>query len=44
MEYTYGTEWVLIKLVYACFTGEFQLNKIGAFSIWFSFVEGLRND
>jgi len=23
MEYTHGTKWVLIKLVDACFTGEF---------------------
>ena len=44
MEYTHGIKWVLIKLVDACFTGEFQFNQIGACSIWFSSVGGLRKD
>jgi len=44
MEYTYGTKWVLIKSVDVCFIGEFQLNQIGACSIWFNSVGGLRND
>ena len=30
MECMHGTKWVLIKLVDACFTGEFQLNQIDA--------------
>ena len=44
MEYTHGTKWVWIKPVDAYFTGEFQLNQIGACSIWFSSVGGLRKD
>ena len=44
MEYTHGTKWVLIKPVDTCFTSEFQLNKIGACSIWFSSVGGLRKE
>jgi len=44
MEYTHWIKWVLIKPVNTCFTNEFQLNKIDACSIWFSFVGGLRKD